>query len=154
MLNVEDPGGRVPLFVGAGSTKTTDNEPAYRPTIDPLLVEGAAIWSVPLRVSGYDQIRLMLDYVRGNAVTGFVVTVQYSYSLNPADSEWFDLSTDEVVPGTLVPKQWTRTTSVDEKVTFSMPVDGVYMRFRIHGLAGLGGTEEVQVWASRHMLAP
>jgi len=153
-LNYEDPGGRVPLFVEAGAAEPSDNAPAFRAKIDPLLVEGSSVWSVPLRVSGYDEIRLLVDYVRGSAVTGFTVVPQYSYSMNPADSEWFDYYDDRVTPGTLAKRTWTLTSSVDEKVTFSFPCHGVWVRFRVFGLAGLGATEEVQVWASRHMLAP
>tara|TARA_R110000824_G_scaffold86266_5_gene213609 strand:+ start:162 stop:626 length:465 start_codon:yes stop_codon:yes gene_type:complete len=154
MLNVEDPGGRAPLFAGAGLAEPTETLPAHRATIDPLLAEGAALWSIPLRVSGYDEVRLLIDYVRGGAVAGFVVAAQYSYSKNEALAEWFDYYTDEATPGTLVRKTWTLTQGSDAKVTFSIPAHGVWVRFRIHGLAGLGGTEEVQVWASRHMLAP
>lgn len=136
-VNTPDPGGRTILREDDGA--------------DLPATEGAADWSAPYFIRGYDEVTLLAKFTAGNA-DGFRVAAQVSYQDNSADAEWYDVHEDTGA-GILARIVAALDPGADINVAWRMRVAAPWIRFKLWGSGADMIGSRAELAATRHMLA-
>jgi len=128
-------------------------DPAYRTSqreTGILVTEGAAVWTDPYFVAGYDEITFMVEFRAGNA-DGFRLAAQYAWRKEAPTAEWLDCYED-AGGGVLARKVWAYD-GATVNLAFTERIAAPWVRFKLWGQgADLTGSDGV-LYTMRHMLA-